>query len=34
MELRFGQHIDSVAADGTPLRAAVFNENEVRAPPG
>ncbi len=34
MELSFGQHIDGAAADGTPLRAAVFNENEVRAAAG
>jgi hypothetical protein len=34
MELRFGQHITGVAADGKELRAAVFNENEVRAAAG
>ena len=34
MELSFGQRISGLAPDGTELRAAVFNENEVRAAAG
>jgi hypothetical protein len=34
MQLSFGQRISGLAADGTELRAAVFNENEVRAAAG
>src|SRR5262245_62569705 len=34
MELSFGQRIPALAHDGTELRAAVFNENEVRAAAG
>jgi hypothetical protein len=34
MELNFGQHISGLAADGTQVRAAVFDENEVRAAAG
>ena len=34
MALTFGQHISGLAVDGKELRAAVFNENEVRAAAG
>jgi len=34
MELSFGQRIPGLASDGRELRAAVFNENEVRAAAG
>jgi hypothetical protein len=34
MELSFGQKIPGLTANGTPLRAAVVNENEVRAAAG
>jgi hypothetical protein len=34
MELSFGHRIPGVAADGTELQAAVFDENEVRAAAG
>src|SRR4051795_13352891 len=34
MELTFGQHLSGLTADGRPLRAAVFNEKEVRAAAG
>lgn len=34
MELRFGQRTSDLAADGTVLHAAVFDENEVRAAAG
>jgi hypothetical protein len=34
MDLSFGQRISGLAADGTELRAAVFNENEARAAAG
>src|SRR5689334_3448200 len=34
MTLEFGQRVPSLAPDGMPLRAAVFNENEVRAAAG
>src|SRR5690349_220843 len=34
MELGFGQKIPGLAANGRQLRAAVFNENEVRAAAG
>lgn len=34
MELSFGQKIPGLAANGRQLRAAVFNENEVRAAAG
>lgn len=34
MELRFGQHVAGLVVGGRELRAAVFNENEVRAAAG
>jgi Domain of unknown function (DUF4395) len=34
MELSFGQRIRGLASNGRPLRAAVFDENEVRAAAG
>src|SRR5919199_453198 len=34
MALTFGQYISGLTADGKELRAAVFNENEVRAAAG
>ena len=34
MELSFGQRISGVTADGAELRAAVFDENQVRAAAG
>jgi len=34
MGLAFGERIDGLAADGRELRAAVFDENEVRAAAG
>src|SRR4051794_1611736 len=34
MAITFGQHISGVSANGKELRAAVFNENEVRAAAG
>ena len=34
MELSFGQRIPGLASNGRQLRAAVFNENEVRAAAG
>ena len=34
MELRFGEHIAASTAAGEPLRAAVFDENDVRASAG
>ena len=34
MELSFGQRISGLTTDGRELRAAVFNENEVRAAAG
>src|SRR5262249_16325432 len=34
MELRLDQRIPALGRDGTELRAAVFNENEVRAAAG
>jgi hypothetical protein len=34
MELSFGRHIPGLAADGTELHAAVFDENAVRAAAG
>jgi hypothetical protein len=34
MEIRFGAHIPALGADGAELRAAVVDENEVRAAAG
>jgi hypothetical protein len=34
MELSFGQRVSGLAADGTEVHAAVFDENEVRAAAG
>jgi len=34
MELRFGQHVAGLVVGGRELRAAVFNENEVRTAAG
>ena len=34
MELRFGERISGLTADGTELHALVFNETEVRAAAG
>ena len=34
VRLAFGQHISGLTVDGKELRAAVFNENEVRAAAG
>ena len=34
MELRFGQNVAGLVVGGRELRAAVFNENEVRAAAG
>lgn len=33
-DIRFGEQIAGLANDGRPIRAAVFNENEVRAAAG
>jgi hypothetical protein len=34
MELGYGQHVPGLTVEGRKLRAAVFNENEVRAAAG
>src|SRR4051794_31344119 len=34
MELTFAQHLTGLTVDGRPLRAAVFDENAVRAAAG